>query len=325
MRIKRFRVARGGYAAGILSPLLVAACIPYTVGTTAQPLRAGQNSTSMSTFVMPSIGGLESSRSASFLAVDFERRFGLDDRSDLGVRVPSGSGLIVNYKRLLTDSSKGTQVAVMPGAGFVNLGEHAHFELTLLASARERPPVVTGVDTTLRPTFVPYAGIRVMQVAPLAQGAAHDLPTAGAFLGVKIGGTDFGISPEIGFFYDHSTLGVRRGDLVVVPAISVHGARLIRMIRDIGRGGSILGGGILRVDDVIPRKRSDRGTCTGTDMQIPRGACTERSECARHDSVGPPRTAPTTGPRVTCPSAYSQSCNRPTTISGATIVPRRGP
>jgi len=216
----------------------ITACIPYTVGTTAQPLPAGAHSTTMSTFVMPSFGHLDSTHAASNLAVDFERRWGLDKRSDVGLRATSASGLVVNYKRLISSDHAVYDIAVMPGAGFVNLGQHAYFELTLVASKSEPPQPTTGRDTTVRRTFIPYGGFRVMQVAPIAEGAVHDKPTAGGFIGARIGSRDFGISPEVGVFYDHSALGVRRGDLVIVPAVSVHGDRLIAMIREMlgGRG-----------------------------------------------------------------------------------------
>src|SRR5437867_4366767 len=133
----RFRLswgARGKLAAGLLLPFAASACIPYTAGTTAQPLRPGQTSTSLSTFVMPSVGRLDPNRSYSFLAADLEVRRGIDDRSDVGIRIPSGVGLVVNYKRLLSDSSSRMRVAVIPGAGFVNMGNHAEFEFTLIAS-----------------------------------------------------------------------------------------------------------------------------------------------------------------------------------------------
>jgi hypothetical protein len=117
----------------------------------------------------------------------------------------------------------------------VNLGEHAHFEFTLLASGWDPQRSPGALDTVPRRLLVPYGGIRLMQVAPLNADAVHDRPTLGGFFGVRIGSTDFGISPEVGVFYDHSALGVRRGDLVVVPAISLHGQRLIDVIRGGGR------------------------------------------------------------------------------------------
>jgi hypothetical protein len=62
-----------------------------------------------------------------------------------------------------------------------------------------------------------------MQVIPITKGAVHDSPTLGAVLGARIGSLTAGISPEIGVFYDHSALGLRKGNVLVVPAITVHG------------------------------------------------------------------------------------------------------
>ena len=206
-----------------------AACVPYTVATTATPLPKGRDASTMVTYAMPKIGRIDSSRHlretpVSYLAADFEWRMGLDEKSDVGVRVPSMSGLVVNYKRLLSDSSSRMRSAVMPGAGIVNLGQHVHFELTWLVSAREQ------FDARAA-TFVPYGGLRIMQVAPVAEGAVADRPTVGVFMGTRIGSLDLGISPELGVFYDHSALGVRERDIVIVPAIAVHGDRLIDIVR----------------------------------------------------------------------------------------------
>jgi hypothetical protein len=83
---------------------------------------------------------------------------------------------------------------------------------------------------------LPYYGLRVMQVVPISENGVRDRPTAGGFLGVRFGSADFGISPEVGVFYDHSALGVRKSDVVIVPAISVHGDQMIRAIGDLMRG-----------------------------------------------------------------------------------------
>ena len=208
-------------------------CIPYTVGSTARPVPKGEKTSTRSTFVLPSIGDTTLGTARSHLMIDYEKRWGIDGRSDAGFRA-TGGGIIVNYKRLLSDSSSIYDIAVMPGTGFVNLGEHAYFETTLIASKRPRNAAASGGKNPSN--VLPYFGLRVMQVAPLNSQAVHDRPTAGGFLGVRFGSTDFGVSPEIGVFYDHSALGVRKNDLVIVPAISVHGPELMRMIRDIMRG-----------------------------------------------------------------------------------------
>ena len=95
----------------------------------------------------------------------------------------------------------------MGGAGIVNMGEHAHFEASLLASGPEN-------------TITPYGGLRVMQVAPMSRGAVHDSPTIGAFFGIKMG-DELAITPEVGIFHDRSALGIRSGSLIIVPSISI--------------------------------------------------------------------------------------------------------
>lgn len=213
----------------------VTGCIPYTVGSTARPVSRGDRATTMSTWVMPSFGDTTFGERSSALMIDYETRWGIDDKSDAGVRAVGG-GLVFNYKRLLSGPSSIYDVAVMPGMGFVNWGNHAYFESTLLASKRPTTPQKK-LARQFTGDVLPYFGLRVMQVAPLNSGAVHDRPTAGGFLGVRFGTETFGVSPEVGVFYDHSALGVRRNDLVIVPAISVHGTELIRILRDIMRAG----------------------------------------------------------------------------------------
>jgi len=210
----------------------LSACIPYAVGTTATP--AAERETTLSATAMPSIALFDSTGGRSWLSVDAETRFPIDARSDAGFRVVGGSGVVVNYKRLLTDSAARMRVAVMPGFGFVNFASHAHFEATLLVSGYEPMGAATRVEHGSQ--FVPYGGLRVMQVAPLSPDAVHDTPTAGGFLGLRIGSPEFGISPEVGVFYDHSALGVRKGNMVVVPSLNFHGDELIRILRQGLRG-----------------------------------------------------------------------------------------
>src|SRR5437867_12451254 len=77
----------------MLAPIAAAtACIPYTVGSTAQPLGRGRSSSTLSVFVMPSVGILDSARGGgrprgqAIPATDYEYRWGVDDRSDVGLR-----------------------------------------------------------------------------------------------------------------------------------------------------------------------------------------------------------------------------------------------
>lgn len=208
-------------AAATVATSFTTGCIPYAVGSTARTVPAGDHTRTTTAFVIPN--GIENktdSVAATIPGLDSEVRFGIDDRSDWGVRVPSWSGVVVNYKHRLDAvpttpaADTGVAVSIMTGGGLVNWGQHAHLELSLLASGREDRKAI------------PYGGLRVMQVIPLNSSAPSDRPTAGGFLGWRIGSRDHGVAPEVGVFYDHSALHIRRGDLVVVPSITFYGALL---------------------------------------------------------------------------------------------------
>lgn len=191
------------------------ACIPLTVGSTAKPVPVGTTVRSMSMYAVPNSFSDETTddRDLPRFGMDPEVRFGIDESSDIGVRAPSFSGIVANYKHRLNgpSSAPGAPVSLMVGGGLVNWGDHLHLEATLMTSAEEKG------------TFTPYTGLRAMQVVPLNRGAVHDSPTIGAFFGARLGTSAAGISPEIGVFYDHSALGIRRGNVLFVPAITVHG------------------------------------------------------------------------------------------------------
>jgi hypothetical protein len=233
------KAARCIVIAGLSLSAALTGCIPYTVGATAAPVPKGQNTTTMSTWVLPSTMDTTFGQPSSQLMIDMESRWGLDEKSDIGARIV-GLGFVVNYKRLLSGPSSIYDVSLMPGFGIVNFGNHAYFEGTLMASKRVKiQPKRSENGWTNQ--VLPYFGLRVMQVAPIDENAVHDRPTAGAFLGVRFGSADFGVSPEIGVFYDHSALGLRRNDVIVIPSISVHGEELIRTIRDLIRGAGPFG------------------------------------------------------------------------------------
>ena len=205
-------------SATALAAAVTTGCIPYAVGSTARTVPAGDHVRTTTAFVIPN--GVEDkgdSVAATIPGLDSEMRFGIDNRSDWGVRVPSWSGVVVNYKRRLdavpaaAAADTGVALSLMTGGGLVNWGQHAHFELSLLASGREDRKAV------------PYGGLRVMQVVPLNSAAPSDRPTAGAFLGWRIGSRTLGVAPELGVFYDHSALHIRRGDVVIVPSVTFYG------------------------------------------------------------------------------------------------------
>ena len=201
--------------------LMLAGCLPYTVGSTARPAPEGELRQTGTMYAIP--GAFESeydSVSIPMRGLDMEVRYGIDDRSDIGLRIPSLSGAVVTYKRRLDGASDdpGVAFAVMAGAGFVNFGEHGLGELTLIASGDDDAVVI------------PYGGIRGMHVVPLSRYGVSDHPTVGGFLGLRIGRADFGISPEIGVYYDPSALELRERRWIIVPAVSVHGERLLNAL-----------------------------------------------------------------------------------------------
>jgi len=204
---------------GWLVVLSVAGCVPYTVATTAQPVPVGEVAPTLVWYAIPN--GIEVLRDSSiaWLGIDAETRIGVSDRADVGIRIPSASGVVVTYKyRLSTNRDRqAPAIAVMGGGGLVNWGNHAEFELTLIASGRQK-------------LLTPYGGLRVGQVLPLSREAASDSPTAGGFLGLRIGKEQLGVSAEVGVFYDRSALGVRSSEVIVVPALVLHGEDLINAI-----------------------------------------------------------------------------------------------
>ncbi|MGH7458240.1 MAG: hypothetical protein ACREKN_04035 [Longimicrobiaceae bacterium] len=208
--------------------LLLGGCIPYPVGSTAETAPPRRPSTSVTAYAIPNgvrPPGADSSAAVSYMSADTEVRFGLSDVSDIGVRVPSGSGFILNYKYRFAGGWNPPRLmwAVMPGAGVVNFGQHAHAELSLLASM----PSESG-------SLTPYGGLRAMQVFPLSTSAVTDSPTLGGFAGLRIGSTDLGVSPELAVYYDRSALDIRDNNVIFVPSLSVHGFDLL---------GYLFGGG----------------------------------------------------------------------------------
>lgn len=106
-------------------------CIPYTVGTTGQPLPAGEKSQAQSLYFIPNGLELFDSTATTFIGYDLELRFGIDGRSDVGLRLPGGmSGAIINYKYRLVGDEGGDSpaVALLTGVGMINWGNHLHFE-----------------------------------------------------------------------------------------------------------------------------------------------------------------------------------------------------
>lgn len=202
-------------AAATLVLLPLAACLPYTVGSSAQTVPTGQTTHSTSYYFVPNaFTSADDSTGAPMPGADYEWRHGLDAWSDVAFRVLPG-GVTSAYKRRFgTDTSHAIGArAFSVGAGIVNGGEHFLMEGTLMASGRE--------DATI----TPYGGVRAMHVVPMTKSAVSDRPTVGAFAGVQLGSRWFSVRPELGVYYDHPALGLRRSNLLFVPAITMMRAR----------------------------------------------------------------------------------------------------
>lgn len=191
------------------------ACIPYTVGSTARTVAAHETTSSTSWYYIPNAIKIPGDSVAGPLAgSNLEFRHGLDTRSDVGLRLMPG-GVAIDYKRRLDNDVSGTRTAFSytAGGGIVNGGEHLMMQGTLIASGREDASVV------------PYGGLRAIHVLPISEGAVSDKPTLGVFGGLQLGDAHFTIRPELGVFYDRSALGLRRGDLIFVPAVTLKRGR----------------------------------------------------------------------------------------------------
>lgn len=196
---------------------LLPSCISYSVGTTARPIPKGEFQPNLGVYFVPN--GIEErgqdgveTTAVAYASADFEARWGLDEKSDLALRVPGGSGVIVSYKRLMNGPNDPERMAVstIVGGGIVNFGNHAFAEAGLIASGREDGRV-------------PYGGIRAMQVIPISSGAVSDTPSAGVFGGMRLRvGTNFSLSPELGVYYDESALEIRERNIVVIPSVTLH-------------------------------------------------------------------------------------------------------
>lgn len=90
----------------ILAGGFVHGCIPYTVGSTAQTVPAGETTRAAIVYYIPDAIDLSGdSVAAPMRGTDLELRYGLDDKSDIGFRIPAYSDAVITYKRRLAGTS----------------------------------------------------------------------------------------------------------------------------------------------------------------------------------------------------------------------------
>ena len=221
------------FAATTLS--LTAACLPYSMGSTAQTVRPGEKATTNSYWIMPNGVALNEKNAkkagAALYGFDRETRWGIDSAADFGLRVPSASGLVASYKKRISGYGHPDSAAVswQLGGGVVNFAQHMELEATLLTSSAKRGNIAW------------YGGARVIHTIPVSSGIKQDEPSIGALIGARIGLANDDIMPELAIYHDPSVTGVRKSNFIIVPSISVKGTALNRVARYVfgGRSGRL--------------------------------------------------------------------------------------
>lgn len=201
----------------LLSLSLLAGCVPYAVGTTAETVPVKR--VSPSAVVQIASANRDNDRrerpSGAVASIGNEARLGLDARSDIGVRILGLGSVVATYKRRLSGTGE-AGTALLVGAGVVGT-DQIHVEATFVGSLPRSG------------RLVPYGGLRVQDLTPFAGDALATDPAVGVFAGGRVGWPDLSLSPEVGVFYSPSPLA---GDdaVVIVPSITIHGERLMRAL-----------------------------------------------------------------------------------------------
>ena len=195
-----------------LAASMVDGCIPYGVGSTARTVKPNQTRYSVTTYVLPRDLGLQKFPHAPvFVGADIEVRRGIDYKSDIGVRFAGVEGIIVSYKRQLTnpERTRGPEVSAMVGGGFITMLPFGELEGTLIVSDREEG------------RFTPYGGLRAAYTSPMTTGVTRRPLTYGGFGGLRAGSPDAGVFVELGVFRDKSTLVPSTKNVAIVPSITI--------------------------------------------------------------------------------------------------------
>ena len=197
-------------------------CVSYAVGSTARTVSPREVEPSVVLQVASGRRDVErgDEPGRAGFSVGNEARLGLDERSDIGVRILGLGSITATYKRRLTGPVEGDAgSALLVGAGIVGLS-HLHTEATLVVSSGP-------LDVDRRIT--PYGGLRVQDLTPFGEDALDSPPAVGAFVGGRFGWPDLAVSPEVGVFYSPSPLAFD-DDLIVVPSVTIRGERLVKAL-----------------------------------------------------------------------------------------------
>lgn len=204
----------------VLCALAGTGCVPYAVGGTPRTVTERTVEPSATLQVASARRDIDRDESANrpTFALTNEARLGLDERSDIGLRL-TGLGLSATYKRRLSGVLGTDQgLALLVGGGVVGLS-HVHYEATLVGSG-----LVPGGDRV-----VPYYGARVQGLVPFTEDAESSDPAVGGFVGARVGWPDLALAPELGVFYSPSPVR-RDSPWILVPSVTVRGDRLVKAL-----------------------------------------------------------------------------------------------
>ena len=202
--------------------LAASGCVPYTVGGTPRTVAPRIVEPSAVLQIASARRDVDRDSQARTnrpgLVVGNEARLGLDEASDVGVRLTGLGGVTATYKRRLSGAPGGDAgTALVVGAGVIGLS-HVHAEATLVAASRP-----------LGDRVYPYYGVRAQALAPFAADAVQTDPALGVFAGGRVGWPDLSLAPELGVFYSPSP---NRGESpwILVPSVTVRGERLVKAL-----------------------------------------------------------------------------------------------
>jgi hypothetical protein len=199
--------------------VLTTACVPYSLGTTAQTLPKGSSTLSFTYSVAQGASNrIEALREGTrerpdVMSFDSEMRFGLSERSDVALRIVNAGGLSSTYKRRLAGSADLDEpaVAMLLGGGVLYWGDYLHAEAALIASGRDGG------------WGLPFGAIRTLATVPTRGTLDWDEPIVGAHVGWRwrphwrLG---FSLLPELAMYYDDAR-EAGRSNWVMVPSLTV--------------------------------------------------------------------------------------------------------
>ena len=200
-------------AAAVLS-----GCVPYAVGETPRTVPEREVEPSATVQIASARRDIDRGDRANrpTFALSNEARLGLDDVSDVGVRL-TGFGLSATYKRRLSGAGD-DGLSLIAGGGVVGRS-HLHWEATVVGSG-----ALPGSERV-----VPYYGARAQGLVAFSDDAADVSPAVGGFLGARIGWPDLALTPELGVFYSPSPT-LSDSPWIVVPSVTVRGERLVKAL-----------------------------------------------------------------------------------------------